>query len=191
MFVVVFYRLSNRVYRYQNVQCFSLIIFIIIEKLMRPTKIKTVCSELNTLTELTMNQVLEKLFKEFHDLKKAFDWSKVFQFSSHRLYDHKIKLKDNQSQMLKSRVYQISIFKLMKRKKYLKKNFKKRFISLNIVFYISSILFVAKFNENFRFCVDYGKLNVIIKKNEYSIFFIEETLVRIIIFNKVEYHCCL
>ena len=95
MFAAVFYRLNNRVHRRQNVQCFSLIIFIIIEELARRAEIKTAYSELNALTKLTMDQVLEKLFKEFHDLKKAFDRSKVFQLSSHRLYDHKIELKDS------------------------------------------------------------------------------------------------
>ena len=79
-----------------------------------------------------------------------------------------------------NRVYQMSTSKLIETKKYLKKNFKKEFISFNIAFYVSSILFAAKFNESFRFCVDYRKLNVIIKKNRYSIFFIEETLAKII-----------
>ena len=200
MSAAIFYRLNNRVHRRQNVQCFFLIIFIIIEKLARRAKIKTTCSELNTLTKLTMNQVLEKLFKEFHDLKEVFDRSKVFQLPSHRPYDHKIELKSSQSQMSKSRVYQMSISKLMKTKKYLKENFKKKFINLNIAFYVSSILFAAKFNESLRFCVDYRKLNVIIKRNRYSISFIEETLVRVInckyltklniivVFNKLRMH---
>ena len=200
MFAGIFYRLNNRVHRRQNVQCFFLIIFIIIEELARRAKIKTVCLKFNALTELTMNQVLEKLFKKFHDLKKVFDRSKIFQFPPHRFYDHKIELKDSQSQMLKSCVYQMSISKLIKTKKYLKKNFKKKFINFNIAFYVSSILFAAKFNESFRFCVDYRKLNVIIKKNRYSISFIEETLVRIMnckyltklniiaVFNKLRMH---
>ena len=68
----------------------------------------------------------------------------------------------------------------MKTKKYLENNLKKKFIILNIAFYILSILFVVKFNESLCFYVDYCKLNVIIKRNQYSIFFIEKTLVRII-----------
>ena len=195
-----FYRLSNRVHRRQNVQCFSLIIFIIIEKLTRRAKIKAAYSEFNTLTKLTMNQVLEKLFKEFHDLKEAFDRSKIFQLSSHKLYDHKIELEGSQFQMPKSRVYQMSTSKLMETKKYLEKNFKKKFISFNFVFYVSLIFFAAKLNKSLRFCVDYRKLNVIIKKNRYSIFFIEETLVRVMnckyltklniiaVFNKLRMH---
>ena len=102
--------------------------------------------------------------------------------------------------MLKSCVYQMSTFKLMKTKKYLKENFKKRFINFSIAFYVSSILFAAKFNESLRFCVDYRKLNVIIKRNRYSISFIEETLVRVMnckyltklniiaVFNKLRMH---
>ena len=147
---------------------------------MQRAKIKTVYLKLNALTKLMMNQVLKKLLKEFHDLKEIFNRSKVFQLSSHKSYDHKIKLKNNQSQMSKSCVYEMLISKLMKTKKYLKKNFKKKFINLNIAFYISSIFSAAKLNESFRFCVDYRKLNVIIKKNWYSISFIEETLVRVI-----------
>ena len=88
----------------------------------------------------------------------------------------------------------------MKTKKYLKENFKKRFINFSIAFYVSSILFAAKFNESLRFCVDYRKLNVIIKKNRYSISFIEEIFVRvmnckyltklniIVVFNKLRMH---
>ena len=55
MFAAAFYRLNNRVHHHQNVQCFSLIIFIIIEELARRAKIKTVYSEFNALTKLTMN----------------------------------------------------------------------------------------------------------------------------------------
>ena len=64
---------------------------------MQGAKIKTACSKFNALTKLTMNQVLEKLFKEFHNLKIFFERSKIFQFSPYKLYDHKIELKDSQS----------------------------------------------------------------------------------------------
>ena len=38
------------------------------------------------------------------------------------------------------------------------------------------IIFVAKKNENFCFCVDYRDLNIITIKNRYFLFFIDETL---------------
>ena len=68
----------------------------------------------------------------------------------------------------------------MKLKKYLKKNFRKNFISFSNALFFLSILFIIKFNEEFHFCVDYRKLNVIIKRNNYFIFFIDETLIKFI-----------
>ena len=94
----------------------------------------------------------------------------------------------------------MSTYKLMKTKKYLKKNFKKKFISLNFVFYVSSIFFAAKVNEKLCFCVNYRKLNAIIKKNRYLIFFIEKIFVKVMnykyltklniiaVFNKLRMH---
>ena len=88
----------------------------------------------------------------------------------------------------------------MKIKKYLKKNFKKKFINSNFAFYVLSIFFAAKHNEKFRFCVNYRKLNAIIKKNRYSISFIEKILVKVMnckyltklniiaVFNKLRMH---
>ena len=38
------------------------------------------------------------------------------------------------------------------------------------------IMFVAKKNKNFRFCVDYRDLNAITIKNRHFLFFIDETL---------------
>ena len=88
----------------------------------------------------------------------------------------------------------------MKLKKYLEKNFRKSFINFNNVLFFSSILFIIKFNEELYFCVDYRKLNVIIKRNNYFIFFIDETLIKFIeykyitklniiaIFNKLQMH---
>ena len=72
--------------------------------------------------------------------------------------------------------------KLLKLKKYLNKNLKKNFITINLIFFVFSILFVTKFNKNFRFCVDYKKFNTIIKRNKYFIFLIEKTLIKIIDF---------
>ena len=102
--------------------------------------------------------------------------------------------------MSKSRVYQMSIHKLMKTKKYLKENLKKKFINSSFVFFVSSIFFVAKFNEEFRFCVNYRKFNAIIKRNRYSILLIEKTFIKVMsckyltklniiaVFNKLRMH---
>jgi len=65
-------------------------------------------------------------------------------------------------------------YKLQKIKKYLKKNLKKKFIIFSKAFFASSILFIEKKDDNFRFCVNYQKLNALIKKDYYSIFLINE-----------------
>ena len=50
-------------------------------------------------------------------------------------------------------------------KQYLKEHLTKNFIKLSSISYSSSILFVRKSENDLRFCVNYRKLNAIIKKN--------------------------
>ncbi len=64
-------------------------------------------------------------------------------------------------------------------KKYLQKHLDKEIIKSSTVFYAFSILFAKKSDEELRFCVDYRKLNAIIKKNRYSISLIAETIARL------------
>ena len=42
------------------------------------------------------------------------------------------------------------------------------------------VLFVSKFNENFRLCIDYKSLNELTIKNRYSLFFIKKSLNRFV-----------
>ena len=99
--------------------------------------------------------------------------------SKHRFYDHVIFL-------LKEKTSSFEIFYEMFRdelfccRKYLDNMFKKNFIRLNHFSAASSILFIKKSKNKLRFCVDYRNLNVIIIKNQYSIFLIRETLHRLI-----------
>ena len=65
-------------------------------------------------------------------------------------------------------------------KKYFKDNLNKGFIQISSALIASSVLFVQKSEEKLRFYVNYRKLNVIIKKNQYLLSLIEETLTRII-----------
>ena len=60
-----------------------------------------------------------------------------------------------------------------------KKNFNKKFIRFNFFEYLFFVFFVKKFEKDLRFCVDYRKLNVIIKKNRYFMFFVQKTFNRI------------
>ena len=56
---------------------------------------------------------------------------------------------------------------------------KKRFIIFNYTSFALFVLFVEKSNDELRFCVNYRKLNVIIKRNRYFILLIDEILIRI------------
>ena len=56
---------------------------------------------------------------------------------------------------------------------------KKEFIVSNHASFASFVLFIKKSNEELRFCVDYKKLNAIIKKNRYFISLIDEVLIKI------------
>jgi len=70
--------------------------------------------------------------------------------------------------------------KLLKIKKYLNENLLKRFITSSQTFYFFLILFILKANEDFRFCVNYQKLNVIFKRNRYSLSLIDEIIDKIV-----------
>ncbi len=69
--------------------------------------------------------------------------------------------------------------KLLKVKKYLNKNLSKRFITSSQTLYFFLVLFALKANENFRFCVNYQKLNVIFKRNRYFLWLINEIIDKI------------
>ncbi len=99
----------------------------------------------------------------------------VNQLSLHCFYDHKIELIDEETSS-RSRLYQMFNHKLQKIKKYLIKHLNKEFIFFSFASYISLILFAEKKDESLRFCVDYRKLNALIKRDHYSLFLIDETL---------------
>jgi hypothetical protein len=120
------------------------------------------------------------VFSEYHDFLDVFFKEKVDILSSHRKHDHRIKLeKDHESDHEYASLYNLSKDELLLIKKYLKKHLNKEFIESSTASYVSSILFAKKFEEELRFCVDYRKLNAIIKKNRYSILLIAETIARL------------
>ena len=101
--------------------------------------------------------------------------------SSHRFYDHKLKFAErvNKNTLFKSRIYSILNHKFEQVKKYLNEHLKKEFIVFNYVLFASFVLFAKKSNKELRFCVNYRKLNVIIKRNRYFISLIVEILTKI------------
>ncbi len=124
---------------------------------------------------MSLNELKKKLLIIYHDFLNVFDKEKTTQLLLHQSYDHKIELED-ESQSSKSRLYFMSSHKLQKIKKYLEENLKKKFITLSKAFFALSILFVEKKDDSLRFCINYWKLNALIKRDRYSILLIDEVL---------------
>ena len=131
-----------------------------------------------------MKAIVEELKRKVFDFLKRFEivlnLKKVDKLFSHRFYDHKIELIEDLTQLFRSRVYFLSFKKFEILQKYLHENLQKEFINSNKTFYVSFILFVVKSNDQLRLCVNYRKLNVIIKRNNYFISLIKEILIKII-----------
>jgi len=127
---------------------------------------------------MSLNELKKKLSIIYHDFLNVFDREKTTQLSLHQSYDHKIELEE-ESQLFRSQLYFMSSYKLQKVKEYLKENLKKKFITLSKASFTSSILFVKKKDDSLRFCMNYRKLNALIKRNRYSILLIDEVLARI------------
>ncbi len=160
-------------------------------------------SEKVNLHELFHAEVLEqvkiKLFSEYHDYLNVFDRAMINQLSLHCFYDHKIELIDEETSSW-SKLYQMFNHKLQKIKKYLINHLNKKFIFFSFASYISLILFIEKKDDSLRFCVDYRKLNALIKRDYYSLSLINETFAHIqeskyltrlniiVVFNKLRMH---
>ena len=101
------------------------------------------------------------------------------QLSPHRLaVDHKIELTQDNS-LGHSPLYRMTTEELAAVKEYLLENLHKGFIVPSSAPFASPVLFVSKPNGGLRFCVDYRKLNSIIKKDQHPLPLINETLARI------------
>jgi hypothetical protein len=129
------------------------------------------------------NKVIDSksiMSSKYHDFLNVFFKKKADILSSHRKHDHRIKLKrDHESNHEYASLYNLSEEKLQLIKKYLKEHLDKEFIESSIASYASSILFAKKSDDELKFCVNYRKLNAIIKKNRYSISFIAKTIARL------------
>ncbi len=155
------------------------IFFLIISEINKVLSSVEDFAKLNEMISvMSLNELKKKLLIVYHDFLNVFDREKTTQLFSHWSYDHKIKLEDK-SQSSRSQLYLMSSHKLQKIKKYLEKNLKKKFITFSKAFFASSILFVKKKDDSLCFCVNYWKLNALIKRDRYSILLINEVLARI------------
>jgi len=161
-----------------NVTTFAIIITKI-DQLLKTARNK---SEDVNLQELSHKEILKevkaKLSSKYHDYLNMFDRAMTDQLFSHCLYDHKIEL-INEKTSSRSHLYHMSDYKLQKMKNYLIEHLNKDFISFSSASYASLILFIKKKDDSLRFCINYRKLNALIKRNRYFLSLINETLARI------------
>ncbi len=149
---------------------------LIISKINKMLSLIKDSAKLNEMISvMSLKKLKKKLLIVYHDFLNVFDREKTTQLSLHRSYDHKIELED-ESQSSRSRLYFMSSHKLQKIKKYLEENLKKKFITLSKASFASSILFIEKKDDSLCFCVNYWKLNALIKRDRYSILLIDEVL---------------
>ncbi len=150
-------------------------------------------------TTQNLKAIKVKLSSEYHEFLDVFDRAQLNKLLFHCFYDHKIELISD-STFSHCRVYWIFSVKLLKVKKYLNENLLKKFITFSQTFYFFLVLFILKANEDFQFCVNYWKLNVIFKRNRYSLSLIDKIIDKIMsckhltrlniisMFNKLQMH---
>ncbi len=133
------------------------------------------------IDEMTQNlkDIKAKLSSKYHEFLDVFDRAQLNKLSSHHFYDHKNKL-INDSISSHCWVYWMFFVKLLKVKKYLNENLSKKFITFSQTLYFFLVLFILKANEDLWFCVNYWKLNVIFKRNRYSLSLIDEIIDKIV-----------
>ncbi len=136
---------------------------------------------ISSINETTQNlkDIKAKLLSKYHEFLDVFDRTQLNKLFSHRFYDHKIELISD-STLSHCWVYWMFFVKLLKVKKYLNENLSKKFITFSQTLYFFLILFALKANEDLRFCMNYQKLNVIFKRNKYSLSLIDEIIDKIV-----------
>jgi len=135
----------------------------------------------SSINETTQNlkDIKANLSLKYHKFLDVFDRAQLNKLFSHRFYDHKIEL-INDSTLSHCWVYWMFSVKLLKIKKYLNENLSKRFITFSQTLYFFLVLFILKANKDLQFCVNYWKLNVIFKRNKYSLLLINEIIEKIV-----------
>ncbi len=121
------------------------------------------------------DKINNEIFFQYFAFQNFFFEMKAHKFLEHDFHDHVIEILSNRNSFFDS-IYNLSATKLKILKNYIDEYMKKSFIIEFVSFAKVLILFVKKTNDKLRLCVNYRKLNEIIIKNWYSLFFINENL---------------
>jgi hypothetical protein len=120
-------------------------------------------------------KVNNEISSQYFAFQDIFFEVKAHKFFEHDFHDYVIEILSNRDSFFDS-IYNLSATKLKILKDYIDEYMKKNFITEFVSFAKVFILFVKKTNDKLRLCVNYKKLNEIIIKNRYSLFFINENL---------------
>ncbi len=164
-----------------KIEVFALFITNINRKIAYNTQCNLNALNVSSINETTQNlkDIKAKLSSKYHEFLDVFDRAQLNKLLSHCFYDYKIKLISD-STFSRCWVYQMFSVKLLKVKKYLNENLLKKFITFSQTLYFFLVLFALKANEDLWFCMNYRKLNVIFKRNRYSLSLIDEIIDKIV-----------
>ncbi len=164
-----------------KIEVFALFMMNINRKITYNTQCDLNALNVSSINETTQNlkDIKAKLSLKYHEFLDVFDRAQLNKLLSHRFYNHKIEL-INDSTSSCCWVYWMFSIKLLKVKKYLNENLSKKFITSSQTLYFFLILFALKANEDLRFCMNYWKLNVIFKRNRYSLSLINKIIDKIV-----------
>jgi hypothetical protein len=129
---------------------------------------------MNNLIIETMMKSSKEIFEKYKNFANVFDKINANKLFEHDSQDHAINTKNKMFSF--ESMYNLSMIELELLKEYFDEFLTKEFIVFYSSFVDASILFVQKSKNDLRFCVNYEKLNAIIIKNRYSIFFVNQLL---------------
>ena len=145
--VVIFYKLNFRKNKTINVKYYFMIMFEIDDALTTyrvKNDLKILSIKINEMSEIfikkfSLKKIKAKFYFDFYNLLQIFDSITTKNLLFYRLYNYKIDFV-NDFYTMRNQVYFLFYLKLIKLKKYLKKNLNKNFINFNNVFFFSSLL---------------------------------------------------
>ena len=113
--------------------------------------------------------------KLYHNLEDVFSKEKANELLVSDPYNYKIKL-EGDCQSLYSLIYPLSTLKLQVLREYLHDNLAKRFIQHSTLSTGTLILFIKEKDGSLQLCINYYRLNQLMKKNWYPLPLIGEIL---------------
>jgi len=118
---------------------------------------------------------LSSIPKEYYEYADIFSKSKAETLAPHCPYNIQIDL-EKDSHPLVETIYSLSKFEQEALKEFIDENLTNRFICLTFSPHGAPVLFIKKKDGSLRLCVDFRRLNRIMKKNRYPLSLISNLL---------------